>query len=236
MRATVSGNETQLGLVVQVTKEMQPVEFERYSIHQRPVTTMLCTCVHNENGDLVAVIQAINKSHGVFTHSDEKLMHTLGRQIGIMLNHSQALATMRKQSTARFDLCQFAVNSGSCQDEVTLSKLVAEMGAKVLSSSRCNFWVHEPHQNSLWTLDKDARISRVVITDISVKVVGKVALSGETIMQLFTSEDPGVTMDHAIEDDCGEGKSSRLGEMFSACLIGQPVFSRSDRSVLLGHR
>ena len=53
-------------------------------------------------------------------------------------------------------------------------------------------------------------------------------------MQLFTSEDPGVTMVDAIEDDGGEGKCSRLGETFSACLIGQPVFSRSDRSVLLG--
>ena len=75
--------------------------------------------------------QAINKCHGVFTRDDVKLMKTLCDQTGIMLYHSHLLKTMQKQSSARFDLCQYAVKVLECRDDEAISHLVAIHGAKV---------------------------------------------------------------------------------------------------------
>ena len=39
------------------TGEMKLVDYERRSMHGRAATSMLCSCVYNEEGDLMGVVQ-----------------------------------------------------------------------------------------------------------------------------------------------------------------------------------
>jgi hypothetical protein len=92
------------------------------SVPGLPAKTMLCQCAYNAAGDMVGVIQAINKKNGVFTsvsvraqhynpclanvHSwsqeDEFLLERLCGQAGALLFHSEVLGVMDKSSKARF--------------------------------------------------------------------------------------------------------------------------------------
>ena len=114
-----------------ITGNEQLTDFERRSIHGHAAKNMLCACIYTEDGDLVGLLQAINKKHGVFTSADEKLLQTLCAQSGVMMHHADMLRTMRKQSQARFDLCQYSVKVLSCPDLSAICKLIASHGAKV---------------------------------------------------------------------------------------------------------
>ena len=196
------------------------MDIERRSVHDRAVRTMLCTCVYSHDGELVGVVQAFNKSHGIFTRDDEKLMQTLCGQAGVMLHHSQLLVSMRKQSQARFDLCNFSVKVLDCQNDSAIGILVAQLGPKVLAARKCCFWIFEPATRSIWMVDKDGEIVRQNLRDISTTVVGKAAVSGDVIMQSFNDvTEQGAT--NLAEDDSEE--ESGQGQRAQAHILKSPV-------------
>lgn len=212
------------------------MDFERRSIHGRAAKNMLCASVYTEDGDLMGLVQAINKRHGVFTRADEKLLHTLCAQSGVMMHHAHLLRSMHKQSQARFDLCQYSVNVLSCPDQTAMCKLVASHGAKVLTARKCVFWMHEPHRQTVWTVGVNDEIIRNSVREIATSVVGKAAVSAEIQIQAFSDLSGDVSDGGAEGDDEQEraqvGQRSQMGEQFSACILAQPVLSKCDRRVL----
>jgi len=103
----------------------------RSAVHPRACCEKHAVCLYTEDGDLVGLLQAINKKHGVFTSANEKLLQTLCAQSGVMMHHTDMLRTTHKQSQARFDLCQYSVKVLSCPDLFAMCKLIASHGAKV---------------------------------------------------------------------------------------------------------
>ena len=224
-----------------ISSTTELVDYEGRSVHGRPVRNMLCACVYTEDGDLVGLIQAINKKHGVFTSADEKLVQTLAAQAGVMLHHSQLLITMRKQSLARFDLCQYAVKVLDCKDNLDVCKMVEIHGAKVMNARKCSLWIYEQHRHSIWTVDSNGEVLRKSLREVATTVVGKAAVSGEMGMQNFSEltegtnsaeDDEDMLNDDAIHKE--HGQRSHMGSQYQACILAQPVLSSSDRSVLLG--
>ena len=221
-----------------ISSSTELVDYERRSVHGRPVRNMLCACVYTEDGDLVGLIQAINKKHGVFTSADEKLLQTLAAQAGVMLHHSQLLITMRKQSLARFDLCQYAVKVLDCKDNLDVCKMVEIHGAKVMNARKCSLWIYEQHRHSIWTVDSNGEVLRNSLREVATTVVGKAAVSGEMGMQNFSELTEGATSadddDEMLHGHTHHGQRSHMGSQYQACILAQPVLSSSDRSVLLG--
>ena len=103
----------------------------RSAVHPRACCEKHAVCLYTEDCDLVGLLQAINKKHGVFTSANEKLLQTLCAQSGVMMHHTDMLRTTHKQSQARFDLCQYTVKVLSCPDLSAICKLIASHGAKV---------------------------------------------------------------------------------------------------------
>ena len=51
--------------------------------------SMLCMPLRNDSGDVMGVMQVLNKLSGVFTEEDERLLNALGSQISISLENSR---------------------------------------------------------------------------------------------------------------------------------------------------
>ncbi len=57
--------------------------------------TILCMPLRNDAGDIVGVMQVLNKKDGVFTEEDEQLLDALGSQTAIALENSQLFEEIR---------------------------------------------------------------------------------------------------------------------------------------------
>jgi adenylate cyclase len=57
--------------------------------------TILCMPLRNETGDIMGVMQVLNKKDGVFTEEDEQLLDALGSQAAIALENSRLFEEVR---------------------------------------------------------------------------------------------------------------------------------------------
>lgn len=57
--------------------------------------TILCMPLRNDAGEIVGVMQVLNKKHGVFTEEDEQLLDALGSQTAIALENSHLFEEIR---------------------------------------------------------------------------------------------------------------------------------------------
>ena len=57
--------------------------------------TILCMPLRNDEGEIIGVMQVLNKKEGVFTEEDEQLLDALGSQTAIALENSQLFEEIR---------------------------------------------------------------------------------------------------------------------------------------------
>lgn len=220
---------------VQDVSTEQMVDCEQNSILGAAAKNMLCQCAYNAAGDMVGVIQAINKKHGVFTSEDEFLLDRLSGHAGVMLYHADILGMLDKSSKARFKLCEIAVKVVQCTDDIGVVSLMEEHGKELLGTQTCTLWVHDQIRRTMWTLDERREIKSVKIRELSTSVVGRAAISGEVEVQIVDPDNAKDLDDDETEDPDVVVQSNIMSDVtFRSCALGQPVLGKNSVKEILG--
>ena len=93
----IAGHVALTGETVNIRDAYQDARFNpevdrRTGYHTR---TILCMPLRNEKGEIVGVMQVLNKNEGVFTEEDEQLLDALGSQTTIALENSRLFEEVR---------------------------------------------------------------------------------------------------------------------------------------------
>ena len=160
--------------------------------------TMLTLPLLNDDGDLVAVIQLINKLKpgcdrstplderidlGGFTHCDEQLFIEFAPSIRLILESSRSfyIATQRQRAANALIKATQSLSQSSLDLDDTLMRVMDE-AKKLMNADRSTLWLVDRERDEIWT--------RVVMADgnlkelrfpIGIGFAGQVAASGEVI-------------------------------------------------------
>jgi GAF domain-containing protein len=166
------------------------------------VYTLLALPLLDEQGNLVGVVQLINKltqthvpeaplderidSKG-FTPEDQKLLEEFARSIQLILQSSRMFykaAQKQRAASALMSAIQSIGQSG-LDLEKTLTKVMDE-AKKLINVDRSTVWLLDRERNELWTKLPDANgtLKKMPIP-MGVGFVGKAAITGQSLMIPF---------------------------------------------------
>jgi len=174
-------------------------EFDRKN-HYRTYT-MLALPLLNENGDLVAVVQLINKLKPIyspqnsleekidlngFSLHDEQVFEEFAPSIRLILESSRSFykATQQQRAASALMKATKALSHSSLDLEETLSRVMEE-AKELMNADRSTLWLLDRDQDQLWTkLPIDGQLQELRIP-MGAGFAGQVAMSGKPVLIPF---------------------------------------------------
>lgn len=191
--------------------------------------TMLCMPLLNEQGDLVAVIQLLNKLKKLhdpqaplseridakgFTEEDERVFEDFAPSIRLILESSRSFykATQRQRAAAALMSATQSLSKSSLDLEETLKKVMDE-AKQLMNADRSTLWLIDRDKNDLWTkipIGPNGELKEIRIP-MGVGYAGTVAKSGEPLNIPFDLYDhPGSDTSKRVDQTSGYRTCSLL--------------------------
>lgn len=160
--------------------------------------TMLAMPLLNEQGDLVAVVQLLNKlktthnpdapleerlERSGFTETDERDFEDFAPSIRIILESSQSLrrATQRQRAAQALISATNSLSKSSLDLEETLAKVMDE-AKKLMNAHRSTLWLIDHDRGDLWTkLPINGTLTEMRLPIDKNSYAGKVAVTGTPV-------------------------------------------------------
>ena len=143
--------------------------------------TIACAPIRTVKGEIIGVLQVLNKKHGDFTPDDLRLLEAMARQTAITLRNTQVVEGMKAAREQEMQFLDLLADITSDFDlSAMLSKIVTE-AAKMLRADRATLFLSDEKTKELF--------SRVAMGDSvgeirlpnHVGIAGAVFTSGQTI-------------------------------------------------------
>src|ERR1700694_2184946 len=140
-----------------------------------------CAPIHTAKGEIMGVLQVLNKKHGEFTSEDLRLLEAMARETAITLRNTQFVESMRTARDQEMKFLDLLADITSDFDlSAMLSKIVTE-AAKMLRADRATLFLNDEKTKELF--------SRVAMGDSvgeirlpnHVGIAGAVFTSGQTV-------------------------------------------------------
>lgn len=149
--------------------------------------TMLCIPVKNGHGEIVGVMQAINKQDKTFFDPvDEEMIGILAAQAGIALHNSFVHRLAIKSREKVSSLLQIIHAMHSDLGITSLMFTITRRIRTLVDSDRSTFFLVDKKKEELWAVQGEVNIR----IPISKGIVGVVAQSGETVNIRNAYDDP----------------------------------------------
>jgi len=158
--------------------------------------TMLAMPLLNDNDQLVAVVQLINKLHISdralpleeridnigFTEEDQALFAQFAPSMRLILESSQAFYSAAQKQRAADALMKAAMSLGQSLDLETTLKKVMEEAKLLMNADRSTLWLIDRDQNDLWTqIVNQNGTNKELRVPMGVGFAGRVAITGEVL-------------------------------------------------------
>ncbi len=201
--------------------------------------TMLALPLLNEQGQLVAVVQLLNKlkynNHNIplaeridikgFTSADEELFQEFAPSIRLILESSRSfyVATQKQRAAAALMKAIKSLSQSSLDLEDTLKRVMDE-AKELMNADRSTLWLIDRDRHELWTkITQDDGLTKELRVPIGKGFAGKVAASGKTLNIPFDLYD---------HPDSDTAKQMDQQNGYRTCsLLCMPVFN-SDRELI----
>ncbi|OUL30793.1 adenylate/guanylate cyclase domain-containing protein [Nostoc sp. 106C] len=202
--------------------------------------TMLALPLLNEHGDLVAVVQLLNKLKSVhnpdaaiaeridtkgFTNADEELFQEFAPSIRLILESSRSfyVATQKQRAAAALMKAIKSLSQSNLDLEDTLKRVMAE-AKELMNADRSTLWLIDRDRQDLWTkITQDDGSTKELRVPIGKGFAGIVAASGKKVNIPFDLYD---------HPDSETAKKIDQETSFRTCsLLCMPVFN-ADRQLI----
>ena len=143
--------------------------------------TILCVPVKTVRGEIIGVLQMLNKADGPFSRSDQSILEAMATQAAITLRSTQL---MERMTAAREKELQFLDVVSDVTSEIDLGTMLAKVmseATRMLNADRSTLFLHDERKNELF--------SRIAMGDgvgeirlpSHAGIAGAVFTSGQTI-------------------------------------------------------
>lgn len=143
--------------------------------------TILCMPMRNLKGQVIGVIQVLNKRGGVFTDRDEQLLEAFSAQAGIAVRNALLnLEIIKRMRTSEILLNVMRAVSSELEIDQLLQKIVAET-SEAMNADRCTLFLLDRQTGGLWSKVAQGADMKEIRVPRGMGIAGHVALSGETV-------------------------------------------------------
>ena len=214
----------------QAKKQFERTGYRTYSMLSMPLL--------NDNDQLVAVVQLINKlrindpsvpledsvDRIGFTEEDQALFSQFAPSMRLILESSQAFYSAAQKQRAADALMKAAMSLGQSLDlEATLKKVMDE--AKLLmNADRSTLWLIDRDRNDLWTQIVDHYgLTKELRVPMGVGYAGRVAITGEVL---------NIPFDLYEHPDADNSKKFDQANGYRTCsLLCMPIFNSNKELI-----
>ncbi|WP_126386413.1 adenylate/guanylate cyclase domain-containing protein [Pseudanabaena sp. ABRG5-3] len=214
----------------QAKKQFERTGYRTYSMLAMPLL--------NDNDQLVAVVQLINKlqindpsipledrvDNIGFTEEDQALFAQFAPSMRLILESSQAFYSAAQKQRAADALMKAAMSLGQSLDlEATLKKVMDE--AKLLmNADRSTLWLIDRDRNDLWTQIVDQHgLTKELRVPMGVGYAGRVAITGEVL---------NIPFDLYEHPDADNSKKFDQANGYRTCsLLCMPIFNSNKELI-----
>jgi adenylate cyclase len=202
--------------------------------------TMLALPLLNEQGQLVAVVQLLNKLKPVhnpdapiaeridtrgFTHADEELFQEFAPSIRLILESSRSfyIATQKQRAAAALMKAIKSLSQSNLDLEDTLKRVMAE-AKELMAADRSTLWLLDRDRQELWTkITQDDGTLKELRVPVGKGFAGIVAASGKKVNIPFDLYD---------HPDSETAKKIDQETNFRTCsLLCMPVFNADQELI-----
>ncbi|MEE8237200.1 MAG: GAF domain-containing protein, partial [Gammaproteobacteria bacterium] len=198
---------------------------DRFSSHVDEQTefvtkNVLCAPVKTVNGEIIGVIQTLNKTEGQFTEDDLALLEAMATQAAGALQSNQIVERMEKSRTREMEFFDVVSEvSSEIQLGTLLQKIMAEV-SRMLNTERSTLFLNDEKTNELWSEVGSGLDAKPIRFPNHMGVAGAVFTSGES-----------VNIPHAYADLRFNPAVDRETGYFTRSMLCVPVVNKHGKTI-----
>ncbi len=143
--------------------------------------TVLCGPVRSLQGEIVGVVQVINKQAGYFDKDDERLFKAFCHQTSIAVGSYKLYSKLMEGHRRMAAMLEIATAVGNTLDIGALIQNVVEKLTEILECDRASFFVLDRDTEELWSMEAHGSELKEIRFHASMGLAGHVATTGETL-------------------------------------------------------
>ncbi|MEA5476025.1 adenylate/guanylate cyclase domain-containing protein [Pseudanabaena galeata UHCC 0370] len=214
----------------QAKKQFERTGYRTYSMLAMPLL--------NDNDQLVAVVQLINKLRITdpsvpledsvdrvgFTEEDQALFAQFAPSMRLILESSQAFYSAAQKQRAADALMKAAMSLGQSLDLETTLKKVMDEAKLLMNADRSTLWLIDRDRNDLWTQIVDHYgLTKELRVPMGVGYAGRVAITGEVL---------NIPFDLYEHPDADNSKKFDQANGYRTCsLLCMPIFNSNKELI-----
>jgi adenylate cyclase len=113
--------------------------------------SILCAPVKTNRGEVIGVVQTLNKRRGLFTLEDLDLVEAMGMQASMALQSSQFIERMKTTRQQEMEFLNLVADITSSLDLSMLLRRVMSEATRMLKADRSTLFLHNEKTKELWS-------------------------------------------------------------------------------------
>jgi signal transduction histidine kinase len=151
---------------------------------------ILCVPIKNRRGEILGVLELLNKQTGDFTAEDEEVLSLLAAQIGIAMANAQLYDGLRTSLDRLSRLMKIGAAISSELDLDALLRTISQTTSHLLQAERSTVFVVDSVKNELWSRVAEGLGNKEIRIPVSAGIAGLVATTGNPVRISDAYRDP----------------------------------------------
>ena len=151
---------------------------------------ILCVPIKNRRGEILGVLELLNKRTGDFTPEDEEVLSLLAAQIGIAMANAQLYDGLRTSLDRLSRLMKIGAAISSELDLDALLRTISQTTSHLLRAERSTVFVVDSVKNELWSRVAEGLGNKEIRIPLSAGIAGLVATTGNPVRISDAYRDP----------------------------------------------
>ena len=151
---------------------------------------ILCVPIKNRRGEILGVLELLNKRTGDFTPEDEEVLSLLAVQIGIAMANAQLYDGLRTSLDRLSRLMKIGAAISSELDLDALLRTISQTTSHLLQAERSTVFVVDSVKNELWSRVAEGLGNKEIRIPLSAGIAGLVATTGNPVRISDAYRDP----------------------------------------------
>ncbi len=144
-------------------------------------TSVLCAPVKTARGEVIGVVQTLNKRGGRFTPDDLELLEAMALQAASALQSTQFIERMKKTRQQEMEFLDLVSDITSSLDLSVLLRRVMSEATRMLKADRSTLFLNNEKTNELWSEVGEGLSAVQIRLPNTAGIAGAVFQSGKTI-------------------------------------------------------
>lgn len=182
--------------------------------------SVLCTPVRTAQGEIIGILQILNKLKGRFTKKDLKIVESMATQAALTLKSTQRLEQMGQSHAKEMEFLDLVAEvTTEINLKVLLQKVMSE-ATRMLNAERSTLFLNDKKTNQLWSeVGEGLNTSEIRISN-NMGIAGAVFTSGKTI-----------NIPHAYADMRFNPTIDKKTGFFTRSILCVPVINKTGEAI-----